>query len=244
MEVKVIHQKGEREYQEDSYYVDPQHRFFIVCDGVGGGEKGKLASFTVTEAARDWIKRHYDAITQNTRWEDLADHMSQSLANESNQHSLEKPMGSTAVIAIRKDDSIHILHIGDSRCYHIRPAEDYYWRTKDHSLVQELFDTGVLNTQEEMDTHPKRNVITRAFTSEAKEETPYLDYTFISTIKVNDIFILCSDGVLEAFPGDSIVDAFLNKESKFKGVVDDIGDQCEREAKDNCTIIAVKVQLI
>jgi protein phosphatase len=167
--------------------------------------------------------------------------IAQALNEAKADNSISTNMGSTAVIAIQKDASWHILHVGDSRCYHIKKSENQYWRTKDHSLVQELFDAGVIATKKEMDTHPKRNVITRAFQANDGEEIPDFSYQFIPHTQDDDVFILCSDGVLEAFPGDSIVDKFLGKERKWQETVQFISDKCKYEAKDNSTAISILI---
>jgi len=241
MEVKHIHQKGKRATQEDSFHIDAQNRFFIICDGVGGQENGKQASSLVTKAATQWIEEQYDQISRDTNWAGLASHISQQLRESAKKQRLDSNMGSTAVIAIRKSNSWHILHAGDSRCYYIPSSGQKIWKTKDHSLVQELFDSGIIKSEKEMASHPKRNVITRAFHLEEHEQQTKLAYHHIPDTQKGDILFLCSDGILEAFPEDGIAQTFLNLGGKLDDALEYIATQCKEKVSDNYTAIGVKV---
>lgn len=240
MELYKIQGEGNREQQEDSYHVDLDHRFFIVCDGVGGGEKGKLASSTVIESTRCWIDRHIFG-QDEPHWDELAVKIHRDLRQKSVNHSVRSFIGSTAVIVILWKSGAHVLHIGDSRCYHIKQEGLSFWRTKDHSLVQELFDLGLLASEEEMLRHPRRNVVTRAFTSDQAKSIPAFSHHWIPQLESEDILFLCTDGIQEAFPGDSVVDVFHSAEISFQKAVLAIESNCQKHANDNFTAVAVKI---
>lgn len=240
MEVQLIHHIGKREHQEDSCHIDDQHRFFIVSDGVGGMANGKLASTIVTHAAKEWLEKQYHNISTRTQWINLSEYIFQQLKHQGTEHTEAGNSGSTTVIAIHKEDLWHILHVGDSRCYYIHTSEQHYWRTKDHSLVQELYDSGIISS-EEMHAHPKRNVVTRAFQSGETIEVPEFSYHFITDLQADDIILLCSDGVGESFPGDSIVKEFLKDRRDWSDTIQFISEKCELESKDNSTIVVIKL---
>ena len=88
-----------------------------------------------------------------------------------------------------------LAHIGDSRIYHIRPSERYIFHTRDHSLINDLYDIGEI-TLEEMKTSKQKNVITRAMQPNL-ERRPKADIKHITDIRPGDYFFMCSDGMLE-----------------------------------------------
>ena len=97
-----------------------------------------------------------------------------------------------------------MAHIGDSRIYHIRPCERrILYKSRDHSLVYDLFMAGEIK-QEEMDAYPRKNVITRAVMP-GLERQPKADIVHCTDILPGDIFILCSDGILEQMSDRALV---------------------------------------
>ena len=236
----IIHGKGRRTHQEDSYYVDPAHRYFLISDGVGGGEQGRLASITVIASAKKWIEDNYGCLDQ-ADWGELSSQIHKDLKHSHDMHSIQSFIGSTAVIVILWKNGAHVLHVGDSRCYHLVDRGVSFWRTKDHSLVQELFDVGVLNSLDEMQRHPKKNVVTRAFTSDQGLSNPVFSHYWISQLESNDLLLLCTDGVQEVFPGDSIVEVFRNEDSGIEKTVKVIETYCQKKATDNYTALAIEI---
>ena len=91
-----------------------------------------------------------------------------------------------------------IGHIGDSRCYRLR-GEKFEQLTRDHSLLQEQIDSGVL-TAEQARFSLNKNLVTRALGIEAIVPTDIAEYR----IEANDIYLLCSDGLTDMVDGDVI----------------------------------------
>lgn len=113
----------------------------------------------------------------------------EKIFNISSGDSNLKGMGTTAVIALVSDDIAHIMHVGDSRAYHLH--KDGITRlTRDHSIVQELVETGEL-TESEAKTHPKKNIITQAL---GVEKEVQFDYCKVNLEK-DDVILLCTDGL-------------------------------------------------
>ena len=199
-------QKGNRENQEDALYptdYDEQHPFFVVCDGVGGNDCGEVASNLVCETFGEYltgmfvkggtldVKTFEDVLT--LIWEKLYDN-----------RKISQTMATTLAFAAITSDGVFVAHIGDSRVYQIRPPEGIIFQTEDHSLVNELLKNKLI-TLEEVENHPKRNVITRCMNVQ-KNCRGYDEATIniIRNVEAGDIFLICSDGVYDEIDDKNI----------------------------------------
>lgn len=163
---------------------------FVVCDGMGGHKGGATASQTAVQAIRDFFEKKYyehipDALTEAIQY---ANHL---IYEKAQQNPDLKGMGTTCVVLLVRANEVYHAHVGDSRVY------GYFMKalhrlTKDHSYVQQLVDEGVI-TEEQMETHPRRNQILRALGVEP--------YTLVDVCVCSlhpqrgDAFLLCSDGL-------------------------------------------------
>ncbi len=203
-------QLGRRANQEDARYPDcdaPQggQHFFVVCDGVGGNEKGEVASRTVCDAFGkaladfDWSRPLTTADFERAL--DFAFSELQRIATPEN-----RGMATTLTFAAFHVGGCFIAHIGDSRVYYVRPGQGIVYRTDDHSLVNALVRAGVI-TAEEAETHPDRNVITRSVCiPEADQERSSATVVNIDDVRPGDYVFLCSDGVLKRLTDQALVD--------------------------------------
>ena len=107
-------------------------------------------------------------------------------------------MGCTAELLAFSDEGFILGHIGDSRTYRLRKGH-LEQLTQDHTIVQQQFEEGLISS-DQIKQHPLRNVIFRAVG--IKEELA-LDLIF-GKISVEDIFLLCSDGLTDMIPDDQI----------------------------------------
>src|SRR5690606_3392219 len=98
-------------------------------------------------------------------------------------------MGTTVTALVHRRDMVYFGQVGDSRAYLIRGSA-MKQMTKDHSLVQQLVDEGLLDASE-MESHPDKNVILRSLGVKPEVEA---DVSHIP-IAANDLFLLCSDGL-------------------------------------------------
>ena len=195
-----IHELGQRDNQEDALWPSPEaattaDRLFIVCDGMGGHEKGEVASQTVCQSLGHWFKEQVnpnEAFTDDQLREAL-EYAYQQL--DSKDDDSPKKMGTTLTLVYFHRNGITAAHIGDSRIYHIRPTEGLKYMSRDHSLVFDLFQAGEI-TYEEMQTSPQKNIITRAM-QPGEENRVRPDIIHITDIRPGDYFYLCSDGMLE-----------------------------------------------
>ena len=136
----------------------------IVCDGMGGHAGGSTASTMAVECIAERIKNGYSEKMTVQSVKNMIE-SAVLFANAKIYNTAEKNpelsgMGTTVVAAVCAKDIAVIAWAGDSRCY-IFGNENITQLTKDHSLVQELVDSGSITT-EDAESHPMKNVITRA----------------------------------------------------------------------------------
>ena len=192
---------GGRVKQEDAMFpqldnLSSENRVFLVCDGLGGHEHGEVASAIVATNVGRWIEENVSDDSQLTR-EMVRQAVAQAqehLNQADERFKSDKPMGTTmAMLAFSRNGAV-TAHIGDSRIYHIRPASrKILFRSRDHSLVNDLFVAGRL-TRAEAEASPKKNILTRAMLA-APAPAAKADVVYITNIEPGDYFLLCSDGV-------------------------------------------------
>lgn len=204
LKVLSIYELGQRKNQEDYIYpplgkVTEKDRLFIVCDGMGGHEKGEVASKTVCEKISEYIIENYnqeDVFTEDVFNAALSYAYD---ALDALDDGAEKKMGTTLTLVMFHNDGCLLAHIGDSRIYHIRPSEAGEKRiryvTRDHSLVNDLVSIGEMSP-EEARTSKQKNIITRAIQPN-QERRSRADIYHIEDIRPGDYFYMCSDGMLE-----------------------------------------------
>ncbi len=229
-----------RDENQDTVYV---HNFsdtvglFIVADGMGGYEGGKLASSTAASCISDYIKSEYkDEMSDEEIKEMMQVAIKKACAqiyDISQDNSRLEGMGTTVVICILNGTKLYTASVGDSRCY-ILSKKTLSQITSDHSLVNDLLKRGLI-TKAEAKVHPQKNVITRAVGSEKTVEAD----TFVNQLKPNDIVLICSDGLHTMVSETKIKDVLLKeqveKAEKLISLANDNG------GKDNISVITVKI---
>ena len=208
-------QQGQRDYQEDSRFPetdspDPNQRFFIVCDGVGGCDKGEIASQTVCETFGNTLRKvDFKKDFTNKDFQQVLNNAYDALDKSVTEAS--RDMGTTLTFICFHGGGCTMAHIGDSRIYQIRPTEGILYRSDDHSMVNSLVHSGSL-TPEQGINHPQRNVITRYMEPVEKDQNRCMA-TVMRTINVEagDYFFLCSDGVLHCVSDDELCDILTGK---------------------------------
>ena len=196
----AIYELGKRENQEDSIYpvfgkATADDRLFIVCDGMGGLEKGEVASQMVCNSLSEFVNNYAPAdkpFSDDTFLDGLSAAYDE-LCNYYNTES-DASMGTTLVFLFFHRHGCYAAHIGDSRYYHLRPhTREILYRSKDHSLVTELYENGEISKGEMMSAEYK-NVITRALIP-GKGKLPSPEVVHIMDIEEDDWFVLCSPAV-------------------------------------------------
>ena len=228
-----------RETNEDSYgnvSID-NHDFFIVADGMGGHSDGELASSLASKSYTDFIKN-----ANIDKYENIADLQSDAIkyANEKVfdlASKKDEKMGTTVVCLCidYKKNIYHISHIGDSRLYLYR-NDELKQVTKDHSLVNELIDSGALK-EDEAENFINKNAITRAvgISQEVKS-----DYKTIE-IKDDDIILIATDGLFNELKVNSIISVIKENEDVYDISSSLIDAANASGGHDNITVTTIKM---
>ena len=185
-----------RENNEDSVTVDEPTRLSNLADGMGGYNAGEIASgmattFIKSELGR-WLAqagRHANAKEVRRAMEICVDNANRSIFNAANSNPQYSGMGTTLVVGVFQDGRLLLGHIGDSRCYRLRGSE-LAQITKDHSLLQEQMDAGLI-TPEQAAVSTNKNLVTRAL---GVEDAVLLDVNE-HRVEPGDIYLMCSDGL-------------------------------------------------
>lgn len=163
----------------------------LVCDGMGGHNKGdyasKFAVDTISDAFRK--KNHFGSLFMTKYWfSKVIRNTNLQIYNEAYRNSAYKDMGTTMVAALIIRDKIVIANIGDSRAYEVK-FDGLAQLTTDQTYVDYLYRTGKI-TKEEMESHPKRHVLMNAL---GIYPSINLDVNVLPYL--GNSILLCSDGL-------------------------------------------------
>ena len=183
-----------RKTNQDNYIIagnEVGDVFAVVCDGIGGGNGGDVASKMAIDYFSEVFSNHrgFKDLEDATTW--IRYHVAQ--ANEriyirASQVKDYKGMGTTLVACLVSKVGTLVVNVGDSRCYGV--INDTLTQiTRDHNLVNDLLDRGEI-TPEEAKTHPKRHVLTNAL---GVWSTCRIDIYQVSQPLKG--YLLCSDGL-------------------------------------------------
>lgn len=197
-----IHEIGQRTNQEDSI-AQWNNRLFVLCDGMGGHEKGEVASQTICQSLVKWFGEHVnpDDLFTDDQLRNALEYAYQQLDQFADGNP--RQMGTTFTLLYIHRQGVTAAHIGDSRIYHIRPGVGFLYQSRDHSLVFGLFQAGEI-TYEEMANYPQKNIVTRAMTP-GEDNRMRPDIIHITDIQSGDYFYMCSDGMLEQMSNEELL---------------------------------------
>lgn len=232
---------GGRPENQDSYGFKemPWGTILTVCDGMGGGPAGKLASSIAIDTLLAFLE---NADTSNgleqTAYEAVIranDAVYRKACTDNQLHG----MGSTCTLLLLSDDHAVAVHVGDSRIYQLRKGKKIF-RTFDHSMVFELVKKKVI-TEEQARQSAQSNIITRAL-GVRKDVEPE-----INTLKYRkgDLFVLCSDGIHGTMPEKELIEWLTSKEYGTEQKVSMLTEHIDVHGKekggghDNMTIMMV-----
>lgn len=233
-----------RQENQDSFLIENCEKascsIIALCDGMGGANAGGLASQLSAKAFVNHVYHHLSTfptrLTDYPRVLREACDEANGVAYAYSQFGDELTgMGTTLVGAVvRKNGTGYVLNVGDSRAY-ILHRKNLKQITKDHSLVEELLDAGIITAQEALH-HPQKNVITRALGSEEFVEADI----YPVSIAPGDSLLLCSDGLSNLVPEDEISAVLRDSDEPESACRDLLDLALSRKAPDNVTIVVWK----
>jgi serine/threonine protein phosphatase PrpC len=223
-----------RKVNEDSVLVRTERGLWAVADGMGGHEAGDVASTMVTDALRalpivygldDLVESAVDALRRVNR----------ELIDLARSEDRARTIGTTVVGLAIADGSFRCFWAGDSRAYRIRHGQ-IRRLSRDHSLVQDLVDAGMLNSAD-AEKHESANVITRAVGVSEELEVD----TSTGEAAPGDIFVLASDGVTRVVGDDELLEELAN--GSLEAAADKLVELVlARGAPDNLSMVITRIR--
>jgi PPM family protein phosphatase len=232
-----------RDNNEDAIAVDAPTGLCILADGMGGYNAGEVASgmaaaFIKAEMAR-WLMQ--TGLSSNARevrraLEICVDNANHSIFNAANSNPQYRGMGTTLVLGVFQGNRVMLGHIGDSRCYRLR-AGQFQQLTKDHSLLQEQLDAGLISA-EDAQTSLNRNLVTRALGVEEIVQIELNEHRAEDA----DLYLFCSDGLSDMVADDDIA-AILREDCTLEQKASRLVLQAnENGGRDNISVVLAQAK--
>jgi len=220
---------------------------FVVADGMGGHSAGEVASelgsrLFAAECLQRLLGRSNagDGITDPAS--NAPEAILQAAVGEANRFLFQKArerqglegMGTTITAALVSGQDLYVIHVGDSRCYIINDRETIQI-TRDHSVVQEMVDSGMI-TEEEARTHPRRNVITRVL-GYYQDVVPD---SYQLKLFQGDNILICSDGLCGVVPASGIAGTVLAAVRPAQACAELVAQANQLGGPDNISVVLIK----
>lgn len=226
--VSRTHVGLKRKINEDNFLVRSDAGLFAVADGMGGHEAGEVASARIVEALEQLPDPGGETIVATLRA------VNQELRELAGGGEGPRTIGSTVVGLLLDGSGFRCFWAGDSRAYRLRGGL-LTQISRDHSLVQELVDAGMLEEERAHD-HPNGNVITRAVGAADQLRVDLVE----GDVQPGDLFLLASDGVTRPIPDEELQSA-LSAQQPLVEIADGlVWTVLRRGAPDNLTLILLR----
>lgn len=239
MKIFSYSEVGARNNNED--FIATCNSAYVLCDGVGGIDKGEVASKCVANS----IIKKTNAINQVYITCAFVQNIIAEVQYELNQslhlHPEYYGMGTTLCAVFISDNSTICAHIGDSRIYVIDTEEKKYWRTTDHSVAAELINSGIIN-ENEARNHLSSNQITRAIQAIPGAEISQPDIKTFENLDSRHIIFLCSDGINEALPENELVSILCMEDISSDKKLKLIQTVCKNNSSDNNSALLIEFE--
>ncbi|MBE9055556.1 Stp1/IreP family PP2C-type Ser/Thr phosphatase [Sphaerospermopsis sp. LEGE 08334] len=227
-----------RSNNQDAYYIDPEGRFFIVADGMGGHAGGEQASHIAAQEIRAYLEANWQS-SQSTSalLEKALLAANKGILQDQQSHPERADMGTTVVVVVFRDsEPPFCAHVGDSRLYRYRESQ-LEQITEDHTWIARAIKLGDISA-EEARVHPYRHVLSRCL---GREDVHQVDIQTLD-IKVGDRLLLCSDGLTEELVAPQIKTCLDNFPVLDKAAFSLVEAAKEEGGHDNITVVLVVVE--
>ncbi|BAZ32702.1 protein-serine/threonine phosphatase [Cylindrospermum sp. NIES-4074] len=227
-----------RSNNQDAYYIDPEGRFFVVADGMGGHAGGEEASRIATQEIQAYLVANWETpksspeLLEQALWA-----ANEAILLDQQTHAERADMGTTAVVVLfRSPEQPWCGHIGDSRLYRLRESQ-LQQITEDHTWVARAIKIGDI-TPDEARNHPFRHVLSRCL---GREDLHQVDVQPLD-LKIGDRLLLCSDGLTEELVDQKIAKFLQDTPWLDKAAVSLIEAAKEEGGHDNITVVIVALE--
>ena len=214
-----------------SYLEKEEFKIYVVADGMGGHNAGEVASQMAAERIVSYVNEKFSSCILENLINEAIKKVNRDIFKFSNTSENLSGMGTTVTACLITKSFIHVANVGDSCCFAVRHNE-IRKITKDHSLVQELVDSGSIS-EKEAENHPKKNIITRAL---GTSSSVIVDVFQLENNEYNS-YILCSDGLTNELTKEEILQVVTEEKDYIKSANKLINLAKENGGRDNITVL-------
>jgi serine/threonine protein phosphatase PrpC len=237
-----------RSNNEDSVMANSLRGFAVLADGMGGYNAGEVASGMATALLGTELEKAFTEREPSSRdasgksWAEVTLVAEMARVNGAiYQAAQSQPhyagMGTTLVVAVFHDNKVTVGHIGDSRLYRLR-GEDFQAITRDHSLLQEQIDSGLI-TAEQARHSQNKNLVTRAVGIDPEVQAEIHDHAVLP----GDVYLFCSDGLNDMVEDDEIAMTLGALSANLELCATQLIQMAnDNGGRDNVSVILVKVK--
>lgn len=238
-----------RSHNEDSVACEPAYGLVVLADGMGGYNAGEVASGIAVSVVVTEVSHGLHDASPVDRDEASGEELGVKLlrdniqkANASIFHAAESQpqysgMGTTIVSGLFYDNRVATGHVGDSRMYRLR-GEVLETITRDHSLLQEQIDGGIISI-EDARLSKNKNLVTRA----VGIDTEVVPEMHVHDVSVGDIYLLCSDGLNDMVEDDDIQSTLYAMQGNLPLAANQLIQMAnDNGGRDNVSVILVKIK--
>ena len=168
--------------------------FAVICDGMGGLEKGEVASKEVIGRLEKWFHEElpqmlYEGLKEEKlqkKWKDIVVEENEKIGAFGRKHNVN--LGTTVTALLVVEENYYVVHVGDSRIYEL--SDTLYQITEDQTLVAKEIAAGRL-AEEQEETDPRRSILLQCVGASKIVEPVF----YRGKIKEHATYLLCSDGL-------------------------------------------------
>lgn len=238
-----------RSHNEDSVACEAVIGLVVLADGMGGYNAGEVASgitvSVLTSEVSQGLQQSNPAHLDQESGDEygvllLRENILRANAtifNAAQSQSQYAGMGTTVVAGLFYDNRVAVAHVGDSRLYRLR-GETLEAITRDHSLLREQIDSGMLSVEEARSSKNK-NLVTRAVGIDANVDSEI----YIHDVAVGDVYLFCSDGLNDMVEDEDIQSVLYAMQGNLPLAVEQLIQMAnDNGGRDNVSVILVKVK--
>ncbi len=230
-----------RNGNEDSIFVLPEQRLYIVADGVGGHNSGELASrmsvgYMAQYMALNPINKVKSKAGLKRYFQDCFSGANELVYNKARYEKANRGMATTALVCYLRTDDCYVINVGDSRAYLVREGV-MRQLTEDHTLVNDMIKNGMLSRDEALQ-HPDRHMITKAIGGEAGIEPDFYHFK----IYPGDLIIMCTDGLYAEVGAEKMLKMAMETKAMHRLARNLVDEANHAGGKDNISVVCIKIQ--
>jgi len=237
-----------RKGNEDSLFLNPEQKLFVVADGMGGHAAGEIASKTAVDAINEFVclTGGDEEITwpfgldenisyDGNRLKTAIRHANRKVLEATKEKTEYEGMATTVAAVLVDGEVANIGHVGDSRIY-LLSDDEFTQLTSDHSWVNEQIQSGVIS-QDQARNHPLRNVVTRALGGRADLAVDMQT----RKMREGDLLLLCSDGLTSMVSDEEITLILREAQGDVEKAAEAlVGAANEHGGEDNITVVVLR----